>query len=130
VDEVNFQGVATGQLWSFTTVLPLPDQASGPIPSNLADSVRVNVDLSWMPGQYAVGHDVYLSRSGEPLSYRDNVLDPEYDPGILEPRTEHKWRIDEVNATGKTIGIVWTFTTGNFPGDFDSHANHISPRWI
>jgi len=119
IDEVNFQGVTPGPLWSFTTTLPLPHQAADPVPSDTADDLPVNVNLTWNPGQYAFNHHVYFSRANTPLQYRGDFDEAQYDPGPLEPRTAYHWRVDEVNDAGLTAGAVWTFNTGNLPGDFD-----------
>jgi hypothetical protein len=120
VDEVNYQGVMTGEVWSFTTALPLPGQAVEPQPPNLAEDVHVDADLSWTPGTFAAGHEVYFSKADTALIYQGTVTDPFFDPGRLDPRTDYHWRIDEVNATGLTTGLVWHFTSGRHLVDFDS----------
>ncbi|MFB0553418.1 MAG: PA14 domain-containing protein, partial [Phycisphaerae bacterium] len=83
--------------------------------------------LSWVPGDFAVSHDVYLSENfddvdaGTPDSsgFKGNQTLTEFTIGFpgfaypdgLVPGTTYYWRIDEVEADGTTKhkGFVWSF---------------------
>ena len=39
-----------------------------------------------------------------------------FDPVTLTAGTTYYWRIDEVNASGTTTGVEWSFTTLPLPG--------------
>jgi hypothetical protein len=58
IDEVNANGTTTGTVWSFTTVVAVPGQASSPTPADSATDVAVDTDLSWTAGSGATSHDV------------------------------------------------------------------------
>ncbi len=115
--------------------------ASGPNPHNGAIDVYRDSILSWVPGEYAAKHDVYLGTDEEAVT-NATTISPEYkvtndigsesfNPGPLELNTTYYWRIDEVNETnpdGPWVGKVWSFTVGNFLviDDFESY-NDITP---
>ena len=99
-------------------------QASSPQPETEADDVLRNETLSWIPGMYAVTHDVYWGTSFDDVNAAStdsalNVLvsagqhTTTFDPGRLEFNQTYYWRVDEVNGTpDKTVfkGDVWNFT--------------------
>ena len=115
IDERNAGGVTTGTVWSFTTEVTLPAQASNPSPANGATCVAVNADLSWTAGARATSHDVYFGTSS-PGVFQGNQAGTTFDPGTLAYNTTYYWRIDEKNTAGTTTGAVWSFTTGpNLP---------------
>jgi len=94
---------------------PLPGQAGNPNPSDGATKIEITEDLSWTAGTGATSHDVYFGTSNPP-AFRGNqtaaIFDP---PGSMAYLTKHYWRIDEVNSSGKRTGIIWSFTTSQFP---------------
>jgi hypothetical protein len=89
---------------------PAPGQASNPNPADGAARVSVNADLSWTRGAYAASHDVYFGTSS-PGTYQGRHAGTTFDPGTLALNTTYYWRIDEINASGNTVGEVWRFTT-------------------
>jgi F5/8 type C domain len=104
-------------------------EAAAPDPEDGATDVFADVLLGWTPGQYAVGHDVYLGTSLADVNTadRDNsvrLLVSEsqdastYDPpGRLDWGQTYYWRVDEVNgAPDYTIhqGEPWSFTVEPF----------------
>jgi len=94
---------------------PLPGQAGNPNPSDGATKVEVTADLSWTAGTDAASYDVYFGTSNPP-AFRGNQTAAIYDPpGSMPYLTRHYWRIDSVNSSGKTPGVVWSFTTGPIP---------------
>jgi hypothetical protein len=87
----------------------LPGQASNPGPSNGAKKLQTPVTLSWSAGTDATSHDVYFGTSSGSLTFQGNQAGTTFDPGSLAGKTNHYWRIDEVNAQGTTTGIEWEF---------------------
>ena len=100
-----------------TTIPPLPAQASNPNPANDAFGVSLNADLSWTAGTGATSHDVYFGTNPipGPGEFQDNQDTTTFDPGPMADYTTHFWRIDAVNAWGKTKGQVWSFRTTGPP---------------
>jgi hypothetical protein len=117
VNFVDFSAFAEDWLKSLP---PPPGQASNPSPPDGATGVGSNSDLSWTAGAYATSHDVYFGTQS-PGIFRGKTMATTYDPGTLASSTQYYWRIDEVSSSGKTTGIVWSFTTAGktfcFPGD-------------
>ncbi len=85
------------------------------------------VNLSWLPGPFAVSHDVYLGddpdqvEAGTGGTFRGNQTDTFFVAGFpgfaypegLVPGTTYYWRIDEVNSVNPKSpwkGDVWSFT--------------------
>jgi hypothetical protein len=115
IDEKNAYGTTTGTVWSFTTIVAAPGQASSPSPASGASGVSTSVDLSWAAGSGATSHDVYFGTAATP-PFTQNQTGTSYDPGALAESTTYYWRIDEKNAGGTTTGAVWNFTTvGGLP---------------
>jgi len=86
------------------------------------------VSLSWMPGDLAVSHDVYMGENFDDVNdatresdiFRGNQDSAFYSAGFpgyaypegLVPGTTYYWRIDEVNSTEPNSpwkGDVWSF---------------------
>ncbi len=100
------------------------DTAHGPSPSEGLTDVPADVVLSWMPGESAVTHNVYLGTNFDDVNDATATNDlgvlvssgqtaTAYDPASrLEFGQTYYWRVDEVEA-GNTVvkGGVWSFTT-------------------
>ncbi|MHC4397462.1 MAG: DNRLRE domain-containing protein, partial [Planctomycetota bacterium] len=110
IDEINAGGTTTGTVWSFTTIVAAPGQASSPSPSNSATDVGITADLSWTAGSGATSRDVYFGTSS-PGTSQGNQTATTFDTGTMSNDTTYYWRIDEINAGGTTTGMVWSFTT-------------------
>lgn len=123
---------------------PLHVYAWDPSPSDGQTDVRLDVNLTWMPGDYAASHDVYLGLDWDDVNdattawagiYSGRQDACEYDPpGNLEFNTIYYWRIDEVNEPNVVKGFVWSFTTANYVtvDDFESYdqdSNKIYFTW-
>ena len=91
-------------------------------PDREATDVPRDVTLSWQPGEFAAGHDVYLGTIFEDVNDgRAAVLVSQgqegatyQPPAVLEYGRTYYWRVDEVNgAPDYTVfkGDVWSFTT-------------------
>ncbi|MHC4283906.1 MAG: hypothetical protein ACYSWZ_13165 [Planctomycetota bacterium] len=93
----------------------IPGLAGNPNPPDATIKIEITADLSWTAGTGAATHDVYFGTSNPPAfqgNQTSTIFDP---PGSMAYLTKHYWRIDSVNSTGKTPGIVWSFTTSQFP---------------
>ena len=107
---VDFKDLAIfSEYWLTYSTAP-PAQASNPHPYDYALGVDINADLSWTAGSRATSHDVYFGTSSPP-PFIDNQTAKTFDTGTMDKGTMYFWRIDEVNAWGKTTGTLWYFTT-------------------
>ena len=103
-----------------------PASANNPSPADGAIYTDTWATLSWMPGDTAVSHDVYLGETFDDVNdgtgdtFRGNqgsaffvVGFPGYPyPDGLVPGTTYYWRIDEVNDADPNSpwkGNVWSF---------------------
>ena len=114
VDEVNEAEPNSpwkGKIWSFS--IP-PKTAYFPDPADGAESVSVDVQLSWTGGYGAKLHHVYF---GETFDEVDNATggsaqgSTSYTPGTLKMAKTYYWRVDEFDITETHKGNVWSFTT-------------------
>ena len=101
-------------------------QAQDPVPANGAIHPDTWVNLSWLPGDNAVSHNVYLGDNFDDINtggegtfkgnYRDAFLVVGF-PGFpypegLVPGMTYYWRVDEVNDSEPDSpwkGNVWSF---------------------
>ena len=90
--------------------------AKSPNPANGATGVQTPL-FRWEAGYKASLHEVYLGTTpdlgpADLAGPRTPVAMLWYIPG-LKPGTTYYWRVDEVEADGKTInkGVLWSFTT-------------------
>jgi hypothetical protein len=114
IDEVNDAEPNSpwkGQIWSFS--IP-PKTAYSPEPANEAESVSVDVQLSWTGGYGSKLHTVYF---GETFEEVDNATggsaqgSTEFTPGPLKMAKTYYWRVDEFDVVETHKGNVWSFTT-------------------
>ena|GEM_PF-717218 len=110
IDQINPGGVTHGAMWRFKTS-PLACPAANPDPPDGAEDVYRNVTISWTAGAGATSHRVYFGTTS-PGTFCTEQSTTSFEPGLLEKNTRHYWRIDEVNAEGVSVGLVWTFKTG------------------
>ncbi len=95
------------------------EKATHPNPGNGSELETTSVVLEWLPGVYAVSHDVYFGTfeadvtNGAPDTFKVNQTASTFDPGPLQKGTTYYWRIDEVNNLNPASpwkGDVWSFT--------------------
>ncbi len=118
------------ELWELNLQGTIPQtNAFGPKPYNDAVHMDTWVSLEWIPGDFAVSHDVYLGDNYDQVSeatpdsdvFRGNQIATFFVAGLpgyaypdgLVPGTTYYWRIDEVNDTAPNSpwkGSVWSFT--------------------
>ncbi len=123
IDPVNDDGTTTGDVWSFTTTSPPnpPGQADNPTPADQAIDVNRRGSLRWTAAN-ATKYDVYFG-TGTPPAFQITQTTTDYSPGLLDPVTTYYWRIDSSNGCVTTPGLVWSFTTTGFTGDFDRDSD-------
>jgi len=103
------------------------ETAHNPAPDDGAMYMDTWINLAWMPGPFAVSHDVYLGESFDDVNdgtgdtFRGNQTDTFYLAGFpgnaypdgLVNGTTYYWRIDEVNDADPNSpwkGDIWSFT--------------------
>jgi hypothetical protein len=129
VDEIEKDGVTlhAGDLWTFV----MQDvTAYYPQPVHRATDAPLAPILTWMPGQGALGHQLYFSDDFGAVSQAAAEADKgtfdltaeTFTPEVLKPLTTYWWKVDESLAGGGvTPGPVWNFTTGLPVDDFESY---------
>ena len=114
IDEVNDtepNSPWVGPVWSFS--IP-PKTAYAPDPANGAESVNLNVELSWTEGFGAKLHTIYFGDNFDDLNNATGGLPlgtASYNPGPLELSKTYYWRVDEFDIVETYKGDVWSFTT-------------------
>jgi len=92
--------------------------AALPEPADTAEDVEPGCKLSWMPGQNAASHIVYLGTDPHSVKKanrssaecKGTVDANSFDPGNLAFGKTYYWRVDEITADGKLYkGQVWRF---------------------
>ncbi len=114
VDEVNEAEPNSpwkGEVWSFSIA---PKTAYDPFPADGAESVGINMQLSWTGGFGSKLHTVYF---GETFEEVDNATGGQaqgtttYNPGPLQMAKTYYWRVDEFDIVETHKGDIWSFTT-------------------
>ncbi len=126
----------------------LPAWAMSPLDGTLIEDLAAGVTLSWMPGDTAASHDVYLGTSSPP-AFVGNQTATTYATGALQGGKVYYWRIDEVEAdgvtkhagaeqsfktiregTGTILREVWEGIGGTVVSDLTNNANYpANPSW-
>jgi outer membrane lipoprotein-sorting protein len=102
-----------------------PKPADGTMCGQIAD-----LELSWMPGIYAVENKVYMGTASDGLTLLADVGgDSNVIVQELDRNTTYYWRVDGTDANSKvTTGDVWSFNTGKLVGwwKFDETTGSIA----
>ncbi len=111
VDDVEADNVTKyeGDVWSFNIA---PKTAYIPDPTDGAESVYLNVELSWTPGFGAKLHTVYFGNNFEDVynaADGPNQGTITYNPGTLKMAKTYYWRVDEFDGVETHKGEVWSF---------------------
>ncbi|MBK6764991.1 MAG: T9SS type A sorting domain-containing protein [bacterium] len=112
-------GTADGNVWSFTTIDPLPGQANSPFPVDTATNVPITTFLGWDPADFADSYEVFIG-TAEPLTSLGTTTETTITPtAALIHSTSYLWRVNSTNGAGTTTGATWHFTTeaGSAVGD-------------
>ncbi len=114
IDEVNDTEPNSpwkGNVWSFG--IP-PKTAYNPSPADTADSIDVNVELSWTAGFGSKLHTVYFGDNFDEVDNASGGLTQGtaiYRPDTLKLGKTYYWRVDEFDIVETHKGDVWSFTT-------------------
>ena len=112
VDEINTEGTLyPGVVWNFSVP---PKTAYAPVPADSAESVAVDVELTWTAGFGAKLHTVYFGETFEEVDSATggNVQGTaKYSPGTLKMAKTYFWRVDEFDVVETHKGNVWSFST-------------------
>jgi len=114
IDEVNDTEPNSpwkGHVWSFS--IP-PKTAYFPDPENGAESVNVDVQLSWTGGFDSKLHTVYFGDNFDDVNNASGGLpqgSATFTPGTLQMAGTYYWRVDEFDAVDTFKGEVWSFLT-------------------
>jgi hypothetical protein len=113
VDTNGTSGTEKGDVWQFSTELPL--KAVSEDPADTATAVDVDKDLGWASGGFTNTYDVYFGTTPTPggPEFQGNQGTTSFEPGTMSPFSVYYWRIDSRNDLGVTTGDVWSFTTGD-----------------
>ncbi|MHC4326792.1 MAG: LamG-like jellyroll fold domain-containing protein [Planctomycetota bacterium] len=116
VDQFTPTGTVAGPVWSFTTLDT--DIATDPAPGDGETDVGGTPTLSWMAGETATQHDVYLSKDEALVAAGDAsvLLGQQAETSLalteaLGRGTTWYWKVDVTTADGKIhLGFVNSFT--------------------
>ncbi len=120
IDEVNDAEPNSpwrGPVWSFS--IP-PKTAYFPVPADGAESVDVDVRLSWTAGFGSKLHSVYFGDSFDEVNNAAEGLTQgttTYIPETLKMAKTYYWRVDEFDGLETYKGDVWSFTTAGAVGN-------------
>lgn len=82
-----------------------------PVPGNgVIDVVSAKPELTWVDTREIDSWNVYFGTANN-FSFKTNVHEPAFDPGVLNPDTVYYWRIDAVIADETIEGEMWRFKT-------------------
>ncbi|HEU4928801.1 MAG TPA: FlgD immunoglobulin-like domain containing protein, partial [Candidatus Krumholzibacteria bacterium] len=105
-----------GPLWTFRTrsnnLPPFPPQ--GPSPLNGESMVPVEVLLTWFGGDPEgdiLTYDLYFGTSPTPPLIAQDLIEPQFDPGLLQRDTHYYWLVVASDGLSETSGATWNFTT-------------------
>jgi len=115
----NANGHTAGAEWSFKTAPPLPDPPLNPSPEDNAENVPVNTDLSWGRTGHAESWNVTVwsldfdeqNPDGSfPVFFSaQNLSEPSAAISNLTRGKRYMWKVEALNAAGKTEGPCWLF---------------------
>ena len=114
IDEVNDADPNSpwkGNIWSFSVP---PKTAYFPDPADGAESVALDVTLSWTGGFGSKLHTVYFGDNFDDVKNAAGGLpqgSATHTPGSLEMAKTYYWRVDEFDVVETHKGDVWSFTT-------------------
>ena len=114
IDEVNEADPNSpwkGDIWNFSIA---PKTAYDPIPADGAESVAVDMELTWTEGFGGKLHTVYFGDNFDDVRNAAGGKSQgatTYAPGTLEMAKTYYWRVDELDLIETHKGDVWSFTT-------------------
>jgi hypothetical protein len=125
-------------------LMPTQLKATAPLPYDKSILSVTDIELSWIPGQTAAGHHLYLGENAEDVANGTGDTDMGslsigvYQGQDFEIGNTYYWRVAETASDGTVLhpGDVWSFTilplTASKPIP-DDGAEYVSPdvllRW-
>ncbi len=119
---------------------PVSHQARDPVPADGGQVGMVPL-LKWTAAATGAFHNVYLGTDQNVVSaaevtsslFRGRQTGTSFSlQGLVQPGGRYYWRVDEVEADGKTIhkGVVWTFTVPAYLmiDDFENYTDNKGCR--
>lgn len=101
-----------------------PNAAVNPSPSDNAEYVALETNLSWMNGGGAASYEVSIGTDNPPTNilFAEPVVTSFYDLNdALELETTYYWSINSINDFGNAEGPIWSFVTvGPADEDFET----------
>ena len=93
-----------------------PYVPNSPNPTNGANNVPLNTNISWVGGDPNAGdivtYDVYFDTVSPPAKKASNQSATSYTPSLLNPSMKYYWKIVAWDDYGlSTEGPIWEFTT-------------------
>ena len=123
--------------------------ARSPNPADGAIQLNTWVSVSWLPGEFADKHNVYMGTDANDVNeaslddqrgvlVAQDLDDASFDPpGDLDYGVTYYWRVDEIGDANSWKGNLWSFTVLNYPvvvDDFEDYndypPNEIWNTWI
>ena len=89
-----------------------------PVPADGAVGTSIEaMTLSWMGGNGARAHQIYVGTDAEEMVLVDEVTTESLELTSLERGVIYYWRVDEVQLDGAVVtGDIWSFDTGGLVG--------------
>ncbi len=119
---------------------PVSHQARDPVPADGGQVGMVPL-LQWTAAATGAFHNVYVGTDKKAVSaadvtsslFRGRQTGTSFSlQGLVQPGGRYYWRVDEVEADGKTIhkGVVWTFTVPGYLAidDFENYTDNKGSR--
>jgi hypothetical protein len=126
-------------------LMPIQLKATAPLPYDKSILSETDIELSWIPGQTASGHHLYIGENAEDVENGTGDTDIGslslgiYEGYDFEIGYTYYWRVAETASDGTVLhpGDVWSFTilplTASKPIP-DDGAEYVSPdvllKWI
>jgi hypothetical protein len=112
----------------YEDVMPLPVAVTNVAPLDGTINVNNGMMLNWIFGNYTNEYELVMSTTNPPATVvvpYTSTLATSYALSGLLPNTTYFWRVNAANATGTTLGPIWSFTTALAPTP--DPVNNITP---
>ena len=114
-----YGGVATGDVWTFTTLDRAPNTPNLSYPANNSTGVSASgLNFQWNcsdPDGNQLTYDLYLGTSSNPPLFKSGINSTSCRTDV-NYNTKYYWKIVAKDNFGETsTSTVWTFTTSNPP---------------
>src|SRR5262245_3067311 len=115
IQAANFDGDGTSAAYFDTVKSERVFHAAPAVPTVIApldqsNGVAVSTSLAWSANR-ATTYDLKFGTTNPPPTAATGLTVGRYTPGALTKNTTYYWQVVARNATGATVGPVWSFTT-------------------